>query len=560
MSQQISNWQSQQLVTAAEMLLYSNDIYQRLGIMEPIQPFIVSGLEVSVNSSGLVTVTAGEAVSPNMNNSDNSQVPANGIQVIGGLVSQGTVQDTAGAADLGLIVLRQTLTPITSTPNFTITSTLTYIAGTATTYSNPGINDVVLCGIYYDGADYVLDFGKRSVSQQTYYQAIQGIDYFTNGSFYKWTFGNGPVTVGTSPVAVCDNWLAYTEAGTVTVQRYAMGSAERAIVPNSPLYAAQITRAAGGSLGDYDVIEQLLTPYWTLNGKVVTVSFWAKASASATLSAQVTVAYNPQGSSEIAIPYITQVKSIATDGVFRLYTFTIGINDLTDSLGTDDDNYIAVKLGFTSGTGTYTVYVAEAHTMGGSFYVQPQYVPGQDQGISIGTQEAGWWPVTNVGLGYIPLIEGSIGNAASSASIRAALDTAQLFTLLWNSTASNPAYAAVSGGRGSTAQADFAANKNITLLRNAGMVFGNAGASSDNQSIDTSTRAFGEPFGEEGHVQTLEELVPHVHDMQVVGSLAAPGSDGNFLGNDFRESESTGGGDAMNVMQPTTFVTHRIKL
>lgn len=55
----------------------------------------------------------------------------------------------------------------------------------------------------------------------------------------------------------------------------------------------------------------------------------------------------------------------------------------------------------------------------------------------------------------------TIGSAASGASERANADTQALFTLLWNSMADTEA--PVSGGRGASAAADFAANKTITL-------------------------------------------------------------------------------------------------
>lgn len=56
---------------------------------------------------------------------------------------------------------------------------------------------------------------------------------------------------------------------------------------------------------------------------------------------------------------------------------------------------------------------------------------------------------------------GTIGDASSSGTARANADTVDLFTFLWNNLAN--AQAAVSGGRGASAAADFAAHKRITL-------------------------------------------------------------------------------------------------
>jgi hypothetical protein len=57
---------------------------------------------------------------------------------------------------------------------------------------------------------------------------------------------------------------------------------------------------------------------------------------------------------------------------------------------------------------------------------------------------------------------GTIGNAASGATNRANADTLNLYTVIWNTYAN--AQAPVSGGRGVSAAADFAANKTITVM------------------------------------------------------------------------------------------------
>jgi hypothetical protein len=63
--------------------------------------------------------------------------------------------------------------------------------------------------------------------------------------------------------------------------------------------------------------------------------------------------------------------------------------------------------------------------------------------------------------GWVPLSGRTIGNGSSGATERANADTSDLFTLLWNNLANSEA--AVSGGRGASAAADFAANKTLTL-------------------------------------------------------------------------------------------------
>lgn len=63
--------------------------------------------------------------------------------------------------------------------------------------------------------------------------------------------------------------------------------------------------------------------------------------------------------------------------------------------------------------------------------------------------------------GYLPLTGGSIGNASSSGTARANADCEELFTFLWNACGNTEC--PVSGGRGASAAADFAAAKRLTL-------------------------------------------------------------------------------------------------
>lgn len=68
---------------------------------------------------------------------------------------------------------------------------------------------------------------------------------------------------------------------------------------------------------------------------------------------------------------------------------------------------------------------------------------------------------TTAPTGYLLLNGSTIGNAASGGTALASADAEDLFTFLWTNLANSEA--AVSGGRGASAAADFAANKTIAL-------------------------------------------------------------------------------------------------
>lgn len=73
---------------------------------------------------------------------------------------------------------------------------------------------------------------------------------------------------------------------------------------------------------------------------------------------------------------------------------------------------------------------------------------------------------TTADTGWILWSDSTIGDASSGASIRANADTANLFALYWNTFANTVCI--VSGGRGISAAADFAAHKTLSLPPGAG--------------------------------------------------------------------------------------------
>lgn len=110
----------------------------------------------------------------------------------------------------------------------------------------------------------------------------------------------------------------------------------------------------------------------------------------------------------------------------------------------------------------------------------------------------------------------TIGSATSGGTSRANADTEALFTLLWNSKAD--AEAPVSGGRGASAAADFAANKTIALPDRRGRIgvgkdnMGGVAAgrvTSGGSGIDAAV--LGKAGGAETHVLTAGQMPSHTH-------------------------------------------------
>jgi len=185
--------------------------------------------------------------------------------------------------------------------------------------------------------------------------------------------------------------------------------------------------------------------------------------------------------------------------------------------------------------------------------------------IILGSQGA--WPTGRVresydpvaAAGWVLLNDGTIGSATSGATTRANADTATLFTLLWNNISNS--WCAVSGGRGASAAADFAANKTIALPKQLGRAVGGAGAGSG-----LTSRALGEFLGMETHTLSAAELVAHAHTQgTVVTGLTGAGASGFGGGASGAAATdantgSAGSGNPFAIMQPVTHRNFEIKL
>lgn len=159
-------------------------------------------------------------------------------------------------------------------------------------------------------------------------------------------------------------------------------------------------------------------------------------------------------------------------------------------------------------------------------------------------------------LGWISMNDGSIGSVSSGATTRANLDTFPLFNLLWNGVSNT--YAPVSGGRGASSVADYAANKTLTMPLSLGRALAGAGS-----GAGLAVRTLGESLGNEAI--SIAQMPAHTHTVGIsVGTGASTNTVGNNgsvnTGTQNTTTASTGGSATDGNMPPTSFMNVFIKL
>lgn len=169
------------------------------------------------------------------------------------------------------------------------------------------------------------------------------------------------------------------------------------------------------------------------------------------------------------------------------------------------------------------------------------------------------------------IAQGSIGSAASGATNRANADTVNLYTALWNNVIDT--WAPVSGGRGLTAAADFAANKPLTVPDGRDVVLagvGNMGGVDAALLTNAISGLDGTVLGRRGgdqRMQTHTHVQDAHHHFVPTGGSAGSGIRGDAQGSSFgantndttATNQNTGAGSSQNV-QPTMMANMFYKL
>jgi len=158
-----------------------------------------------------------------------------------------------------------------------------------------------------------------------------------NGDLSVWQRGT-PFSINPSGYTA-DRWLA-TMIGSVTRMEFASGESE--LMDNDQYYL--LAHPTGGDLSI--IIEQRIENVRTMAGKQVTLTFWAKAEGSISLSASLTQHFGtaplpivPSADEVVTPPSVTILTS------WSKHTITITLPSVASKvIGTNGDHYLALKL------------------------------------------------------------------------------------------------------------------------------------------------------------------------------------------------------------------------
>lgn len=382
---QYSGWIAGQLVTAAQMLSCSNDLYQRFSdmFMDRPLPYIVEGLDISsINGTGLATVTAGFAIDESFTTSEAPYLPGTDLGCLGELVSPDTIQVTSAGAEFGMIVLRQTITPtVSGQTNYTINSALVYVPGTSTAYPAVAKHDIPLAGVITSGVfpalSYTLDLTVRALDEESYVATVKQVSYLQNGSFDNWALGAGPFTIaaGGATEIVADAWSVQNNGvvNSITSEQYVMTTSDYAVVPGSPTYGLQVERLVAEASNNWDEIIQNIPGYRTLNGKYVIFPFSMKSISTSNLSAEVAFSYDSGTLTPVVLDNLTQPLTILSDSAFHNYAVAVAIPTITTAPTPLFPNFISVRLRVPNNL-KYEIFLASANLCSGK-YSTPVYAP-----------------------------------------------------------------------------------------------------------------------------------------------------------------------------------------
>lgn len=167
-----------------------------------------------------------------------------------------------------------------------------------------------------------------------------------NGNFDIWQTG---ITQNSAGYGTADLWYVEMSGSsqTVTQQIFALGQTS---VPNNPKYYKEHAVTLDSAAGSYAMTLQRIESVLTLSGKSAMLSFWAKASASLSMSIELVQNFGTGGSPSAIITGISVTK-IALTTSWTKFSLPVTLPSISGkTLGTNNNDFLGVNFWFDAGS------------------------------------------------------------------------------------------------------------------------------------------------------------------------------------------------------------------
>lgn len=180
-------------------------------------------------------------------------------------------------------------------------------------------------------------------------------NYIINGAFDIWQRGTSFASA-TSNTYSADRWRAAfdgTGVRTISQQAFTLGTAPVSGYEGRFFYRYNQTTAGTGATFS-NILEQRIESVRTVAGETITISFWAKADATRTVTPIMTQYFGTGGSPSASTTTNGSAKTLTTS--WANYTATVTLPSLSGkTIGTDGNDSIILTLQSSTGNATQTI-------------------------------------------------------------------------------------------------------------------------------------------------------------------------------------------------------------
>jgi len=222
--------------------------------------------------------------------------------------------------------------------------------------------------IYETDTGYRKQWDNTASAWEDIGQSVKGLsnrNVIVNGNMAVRQRGNGPFT--TANAYGIDQWKNFASGSTFSNTAAAFTAAEiPSVAEGTTQYHYKTVVSSSAGAGNYVTMAQYLEGVHTLAGRVVTLSFWAKADAARPIALEFLQNFGSGGSPSSEVDTFVGKPTLSTSWTRYQYSFTApSISGKT--LGTAND-FVGVNFWFDAGS-TYNSRTSTLGQQSGTFYI-----------------------------------------------------------------------------------------------------------------------------------------------------------------------------------------------